>query len=63
VLESEGILTQACNSPVAPLNLSISWSSLVVPSEAVNKISYPSSRASAAKSVSELKLIKTGKLV
>src|SRR4051812_50027740 len=43
--DREGILTQAVNWPVELLYCSISWSSLVTPSEAVKRISAPSGLA------------------
>ncbi len=43
--ERKGIFTHAISSPELLLYLSISWSSLVFPSDSVNMISYPSERA------------------
>jgi hypothetical protein len=61
--ERLGILTQATSAPVLLVYFSISWLSLVTPSELANKISLPLLWAWLAKSLSEVRLIKTGKAV
>ena len=63
VEEERSVFTHANNSPDESLNLSISWLSLVVPLEEVKRMSSPSSWASLARSESDVKLIKIGKLV
>ena len=58
-----GRFTQATNSPVLLPYFSISWLSLVAPSEDVKRISSPSDWARDAGLESEVRLMRTGKLV
>ncbi len=62
VEEREGIFTHVINSPVELLYLSISWSSFVSLSDAMNRMSEPSELALLWRSESVM-LIRTGKSV
>jgi len=59
----EGTFTHATSSPVSELKSSISWESLVEPSEEVKRISSASAYDSLARSESEFSFTRTGKSV
>src|SRR5512136_553131 len=58
-----GSFTQAVRAPLDFVKFSISWGSTVVPPESVKTISFPLAWAFAARSESEERLTRTGKLV
>src|SRR5512136_786634 len=57
-----GSFTQAVRAPLDFVKFSISWGSTVVPPESVKTISFPLAWAFAARSESEERLTRTGKL-
>jgi hypothetical protein len=61
--DNEGILTHATNLPLLTVKFSISWSSFVVPSAEVKRISLPLASDEEARSASVARLIRTGKFV
>src|SRR5512136_718749 len=58
-----GTFTQAMRAPLDFVKFSISWGRTVKPPESVKTMSFPLAWASVARSASEERLIRTGKLV